>query len=187
MMDGGQKAGHGPYERGGYRWDLGQLLIEGLGPDEPLGSILATLGLTEKVPVRAEDRGYVFPDFALEKPEEYQGFQWRINRLKELFPGEEAGPGPLLGRLFALYQPDDLCPAHGGVQRRKRPLLEAEALPEGPALPVQAELERPAGDGRLFRIRPAQDGLYLHIGRLFHGPQRLSRAGGLCPESRGLF
>jgi all-trans-retinol 13,14-reductase len=88
-----------PYERGGYRWDLGQLLIEGMAPDEPVGAILAELGLTDRVPVRIEDRGYVFPDFALEKPKEYQGVRWRIDQLKELFPKEADG----LERYWAGY------------------------------------------------------------------------------------
>ncbi|NIV37002.1 MAG: NAD(P)-binding protein [Anaerolineae bacterium] len=88
-----------PYERDGYRWDLGQLLIEGLGADEPLGAILANLSLTDEVSVRTEDRGYVFPDFRLDKPEEYEGVLWRIDRLKELFPGDAAG----LDRYWAGY------------------------------------------------------------------------------------
>lgn len=88
-----------PYEREGYRWDLGQLLIEGLGPDEPLGLILAELGLADKIRVRVEDRGYVFPDLPLKKPAAYQGVQWRMQRLKELFPGEAAG----LDRYWADY------------------------------------------------------------------------------------
>jgi phytoene dehydrogenase-like protein len=88
-----------PYEREGYRWDLGQLLIEGLGPDEPLGAILADLGLTDRVPVRVEDRGYVFPDFELRKPEAYQGFRWRLDLLQQRFPGEEQG----LDRYWADY------------------------------------------------------------------------------------
>jgi prolycopene isomerase len=88
-----------PCERGGYRWDLGQLLVEGLGRDEPLGAILADLGLTNQVPVRVEDRGYVFPDFSLDKPEQYEGPTWRIDRLKEIFPEEAAG----LDRYWADY------------------------------------------------------------------------------------
>ena len=89
-----------PYRRQGYTWDLGQLLVEGLGPDEPLGGVLAELGLTEQVPVQIEDRGYVFPDFALTKPEQYQGVEWRIRRLKEIFPEEAAG----LDRYWADYK-----------------------------------------------------------------------------------
>ena len=88
-----------PYRREGFCWDLGQLLIEGLGPDEPLGAILARLGVADQVPVRVEDRGYVFPDFRLDKPEAYQGPRWRIDRLKELFPDEAAG----LERYWADY------------------------------------------------------------------------------------
>ena len=89
-----------PFERDGYRWDLGQLLIEGLGADEPLGAILASLSLTDKVGIRTEDRGYVFPDFRLDKPEEYEGVLWRIERLKKLFPEDAAG----LDRYWAGYQ-----------------------------------------------------------------------------------
>jgi all-trans-retinol 13,14-reductase len=88
-----------PLERDGFKWDLGQLLIEGLGPDEPLGEILADLGLAGQVTVRAEDRGYVFPDFALDKPHEYEGVLWRINRLKQIFPAEAQG----LDRYWADY------------------------------------------------------------------------------------
>jgi phytoene dehydrogenase-like protein len=88
-----------PLERGGFKWDLGQLLIEGLGPDEPLGEILAELGLVDKVKVQVEDRGYVFPDFALSKPEAYAGAKWRIERLKEIFPDEVQG----LDRYWADY------------------------------------------------------------------------------------
>ena len=88
-----------PFERDGYRWDLGQLLIEGLGAEEPLGAILANLSLSDKVGVRTEDRGYVFPDFRLDKPEEYEGVLWRIERLKELFPEDAAG----LDRYWAGY------------------------------------------------------------------------------------
>jgi all-trans-retinol 13,14-reductase len=80
-----------PLERDGYKWDLGQLLVEGLGPDEPVGEILADLGLAGQVKVRIEDRGYVFPDFALDKPPDYQGVLWRINRLKQIFPDEVQG------------------------------------------------------------------------------------------------
>jgi phytoene dehydrogenase-like protein len=80
-----------PYEGHGYRWDLGQLVVEGLGPDEPLGLILSALGIADQVPVRVEDRGYVFPDFELRKPEAYEGPRWRIERLKARFPDEAAG------------------------------------------------------------------------------------------------
>jgi phytoene dehydrogenase-like protein len=80
-----------PFEAHGYRWDLGQLLIEGLGPDEPLGRILGELGVAERVPVRVEERGYVFPDFELHKPGTYEGPRWRIDRLQALFPDEADG------------------------------------------------------------------------------------------------
>ena len=80
-----------PFVKDGYRWDLGQLLIEGLGPDEPTGSVLAKLGVLDKIRTVVDDRGYVFPDFELRKPAQYQGFRWRIALLQRLFPAEAAG------------------------------------------------------------------------------------------------
>ncbi|MBN1147547.1 MAG: NAD(P)/FAD-dependent oxidoreductase [Anaerolineales bacterium] len=80
-----------PLEREGFKWDLGQLILEGLGPGEPLGLILEQLGVADKIHLRVEDRGYVFPDFELRKPEQYQGARWRIERLKQLFPQDAAG------------------------------------------------------------------------------------------------
>src|SRR5512146_1238111 len=65
------------YERDGFRWDLGQLLVEGFGPGEPVGQVLHKLGVADKVRLRKDDRGYVFPDFELKKPAEYQGSRWR--------------------------------------------------------------------------------------------------------------
>jgi len=52
-----------PFEAHGYRWDLGQLLIEGLGPEEPLGHLLRELGVADRVPVRIEDRGLCLSRF----------------------------------------------------------------------------------------------------------------------------
>ncbi|MBN2154887.1 MAG: NAD(P)/FAD-dependent oxidoreductase [Candidatus Lokiarchaeota archaeon] len=81
-----------PYEdENGYKWDLGQLLIEGLGPDEPFGMILREIGVADKVGVKRDDREYFFPDFKLEKPKEYQGVKWRLEKLNELFPEDAKG------------------------------------------------------------------------------------------------
>lgn len=88
-----------PFLRDGFRWDLGQLIVEGLGPGEPIGEILAKLGLHDKVKVRVEDRGYVFPDFRIEKPQQYQGVRWRIEQLQERFPQDARG----LDRYWADY------------------------------------------------------------------------------------
>lgn len=80
-----------PAMQDGFRWDLGQLVVEGLAPDETIGAILAELGVLERISVSKEDRGYVFPDFAVKKPQEYEGVQWRIALLKRLFPEDAAG------------------------------------------------------------------------------------------------
>lgn len=81
----------GSFERDGYKWDLGQLLVEGFGPDEPTGRVLDQLGVLDQIQVRVEDRGYVFPDFDLRKPGPYGGPRWRMDRLKTLFPEEAPG------------------------------------------------------------------------------------------------
>jgi len=75
----------------GYKWDLGQLLIEGLGPGEPTGEVLADLGLAEVIQMVKDDRGYIFPDFAIEKPDAFGGIRWRMEFLKKIFPEDAAG------------------------------------------------------------------------------------------------
>lgn len=85
--------------QGGYGWDLGPLLLEGFGPGEEADGILAELGVADRVRAVRDDRGICFPDFALWKPEEYQGPYWRRERMKALFPGEEDG----LDRYYRFY------------------------------------------------------------------------------------
>ena len=75
----------------GYRWDLGQLLLEGLAPHEPVGRILSELGVSSLISIEKDDRGYVFPDFELRKPPQPAGMRWRMDRLREIFPQEAAG------------------------------------------------------------------------------------------------
>ncbi len=86
-------------KREGFGWDLGPLLLEGLGPGEPAGEVLAELGIANQVRLAQEDRGVVFPDFSIWKPEEYGGPYWRRERLKELFPHERDG----LDRYYRFY------------------------------------------------------------------------------------
>jgi phytoene dehydrogenase-like protein len=89
-----------PAEKDGFKWDLGQLLVEGFDADEPVGAILEELGVLDKITISKEDRGYVLPDYAVEKPGEFEGVLWRINLLKELFPEDAAG----LDRYWKDYQ-----------------------------------------------------------------------------------
>ena len=80
-----------PVEKDGFKWDLGQLLVEGFDAQEPVGAILAELGVLDKITTSKEDRGYVLPDYAVKKPAEFEGVLWRINLLKEQFPEDAAG------------------------------------------------------------------------------------------------
>jgi phytoene dehydrogenase-like protein len=73
---------------GGYGWDLGPLLLEKFGPGEEAHNVLVELGVSSQVQVVREDRGVSFPDYALWKPEIYEGPYWRRERLKDLFPEE---------------------------------------------------------------------------------------------------
>ena len=79
------------FEADGYQWDYGQLVVEGFDKHEPLGEILDELGILDKLTLVHDEREYVFPDFTIRVPEEYQGIQWRLNLLKELFPEEVNG------------------------------------------------------------------------------------------------
>ncbi|MBC7227936.1 MAG: NAD(P)/FAD-dependent oxidoreductase [Thermoflexales bacterium] len=85
--------------RDGFGWDLGPLLLEGFGPGEPAGEILAELGLDDRVRTVPDDRGAVFPDFSFWKPAEYAGPYWRREHLKRLFPEEGEG----LDRYYRFY------------------------------------------------------------------------------------
>jgi all-trans-retinol 13,14-reductase len=85
--------------RNGFGWDLGPLLLEGFGPGEAAGQVLAELGLTDEVKTTREDRGLSFPDFQLWKPVQYAGPYWRRERLKHFFPHESDG----LDRYYEFY------------------------------------------------------------------------------------
>jgi len=78
-------------EKDGYQWDLGQLMLEGFGKDEPIGQILVELGIYDQVSSKVDKRGYVFPDYEIRSPEAYGGPQWRMDFLKEQFPEEAKG------------------------------------------------------------------------------------------------
>ncbi|MBI9050406.1 MAG: NAD(P)/FAD-dependent oxidoreductase [Anaerolineaceae bacterium] len=78
-------------EKDGYKWDLGQLMLEGFGKDEPIGQILLELGIYDQVSSAVDQRGYVFPDFEIRTPETYAGPQWRMQLLKDQFPEEAKG------------------------------------------------------------------------------------------------
>lgn len=79
------------WQANGFTWDLGQLLIEGMGKNEPTGEVLSNLGIFDEVKTIIDERRYVFPDFDLQHPQEYQGPQWRLNRLAEIFPQDRTG------------------------------------------------------------------------------------------------
>ncbi|MBN1583294.1 MAG: NAD(P)/FAD-dependent oxidoreductase [Anaerolineae bacterium] len=78
-------------EKDGFQWDLGQLMLEGFGKDEPIGQILVELGIFDQVSSKIDQRGYVFPDYEIRTPETYGGPQWRMALLKEQFPEDAKG------------------------------------------------------------------------------------------------
>ncbi len=75
----------------GYSWDIGPLLIGGLGSHEIIGKVLIDLGLYDKIKLIQDDRGQSLPDFDLWRPEKYEGPYWRRERFKEIFPNEAEG------------------------------------------------------------------------------------------------
>ena len=79
------------WQADGYNWDLGQLLVEGFGKDEPTGDVLAALGCSNDVKLMKDDRRYVFPDFSIDKPAQYQDPKWRIKFLQQRFPEDAPG------------------------------------------------------------------------------------------------
>jgi all-trans-retinol 13,14-reductase len=83
----------------GFGWDIGPLLVEGFAPGDKGRLILEELGVSGQVPCVHEDRGIAMPDFALWKPQEYEGPHWRRERLKKIFPDESIA----LDRYYRFY------------------------------------------------------------------------------------
>ncbi len=90
----------GGIEKDGFRWDLGQLILEGLAPGEVVGELLDDLEIREKLTLIPGDRIYSFPGFNIKKPEAYGGPFWRKELLAGLFPDDKKG----LERYYRLYR-----------------------------------------------------------------------------------
>ena len=83
----------------GFGWDIGPLLLEGFAPGDKGRLILEELGISAQVPCVHEDRGLAMPEFALWRPQEYEGPYWRREHLKKLFPAESSA----LDRYYRFY------------------------------------------------------------------------------------
>ena len=81
----------------GFSFEQGPLILTDLLPEESLGGFLESLGIHLET-VR-DDRGLSTPDFDLFPPDEYQGMEWRKQRLKELFPDDAEG----IDRYYRFY------------------------------------------------------------------------------------
>lgn len=76
-------------EHNGYRWEQGPLILGDLLPGEPVERLLHELGI--HLNVERAERGIEMPDFALWRPDKYEGKDWRKNKLRKLFPEERDG------------------------------------------------------------------------------------------------
>jgi phytoene dehydrogenase-like protein len=81
----------GGFRKNGFHWDMGQLILEGLGPGEQAGKVIDELGLRDQLTLIAADRIYAFPDFTIKPPPEYQGAWWRKDFFIRQFPVEKRG------------------------------------------------------------------------------------------------
>ena len=86
-------------QREGFHWDMGQRILEGFAHGEQVGTIIDELGIRDRLQMNRQDRVYVFPDFRMEKPEEYGGPWWRKEQLQNLFPEDRKG----LERYYRYY------------------------------------------------------------------------------------
>jgi len=86
-------------EKGGYRWDWGQMLLPDFGKGEPGRNLLERLEISKKVKTVNSYRENYFPDFRISKPKEFQGIYWRKDYFKELFPEDKKG----LDKYYKIY------------------------------------------------------------------------------------
>ncbi len=84
-------------KKNGYQWEQGPLMLTGFEEDGICNRILKELQVDYESVLC--DRGSVFIDFALWKPDEYFGPRWRKNRLLVIFPQEKDG----LDRYYRFY------------------------------------------------------------------------------------
>jgi phytoene dehydrogenase-like protein len=88
-----EQAGHiggvtATFKKDGFAWDIGPMILEGFGPGEPVDYILKKMGIADRLKLTRYDRGLHFPDFSVARPKTYEGPDWRIKKLKEIFPHE---------------------------------------------------------------------------------------------------
>jgi phytoene desaturase len=88
------------YEKDGYKWDWGQMLIPDLSNGEPGRELLKKLGVSDMVRVHPSYRENFFPDFRIQRPSEYSGREWRKEYLKSLFPEDAKG----LDKYYDMYE-----------------------------------------------------------------------------------
>ncbi len=84
----------------GFSWDLGPLLLDGFGKGDSGTRILSEIGINDVFSTPPSDRGIVFPDFSLWKPDIYTGDLWRRDFLINEFPAEAAG----IRRYYRFYR-----------------------------------------------------------------------------------
>ncbi len=84
----------------GFTWEQGQMLVEGFGPGEVVGTVLSELGVFDQIETVRDDRAYSFPDFEICRPDRYAGPTWRIEHLKSVFPAESRN----LDRYYRFYR-----------------------------------------------------------------------------------
>jgi len=84
-------------EKNGYKWEQGPLILSDLLPGEYLYELLKGFGIS--LPTVRADRGLEMPDYAIWKPDEYEGLYWRRDYLKKLFPEDAEG----LDEYYRLY------------------------------------------------------------------------------------
>ena len=131
----------------GYTWEQGQMLVEGFGPGEVVGTILSELGIFDQIETVRDDRAYSFPDFEICRPDQYAGPAWRIDHLKEVFPAESGN----LDRYYRFYGRIMKLRDLAFRAERSRGLsaisLEAPPLRSVAAPLAEAQLERRADGG----------------------------------------
>ncbi|HOD92901.1 MAG TPA: NAD(P)/FAD-dependent oxidoreductase [Clostridia bacterium] len=84
-------------KKNGYEWEQGPLMLTGFEENGICNKILKYLQVEYESVLC--DRGSVFNDFELWKPDIYKGPRWRKKRLLEIFPNEKQG----LNKYYRFY------------------------------------------------------------------------------------
>ena len=140
-------------KKNGYEWEQGPLMLTGFEEDGICCKILK--GLEVDYETVLCDRGSVFQDFQLWKPEQYKGPKWRMQELSRLFPDEVGGIKEydrFYNRMLTIYDIQDKLEEKSSLYNKAYLLLTFLKVKKYAKLTAQEFMDRLFTDKRIKAV-----------------------------------